>query len=135
MTEKRRLTAKGARKKGLNFEREIVAYTKQHLGLDIARGVAGAQAFDRSKGSSDIFGLPSLAVEAKRTEKFSLTEFMEQAVRNATGGDMPAVVHRFSRQPMGHASVVMRLEDFFVIYRGYLNSIGVKTDDHSKEVA
>lgn len=137
MTEqkKRRLTAKGSREKGLKFEREIVAYIKQQLGLDIARGVAGAQAFDRSKGSSDIFGLPSLAVEAKRTERFNLTEFMDQAVRNATGGDMAAVVHRFSRQSMDDASVVMRFSDFLVIYRAYLHSIGVRTDDQQEEVA
>ena len=133
MTEKRRLTAKGSREKGLKFEREIVAYIKQTLGLDIARGVAGAQAFDRSRGSSDIFGLPSLAVEAKRPETFKLNEFMEQAVRTATGGDLPTVVHRFSRQSMDDASVVMRFSDFLIIYRAYLKSIGVRTDDHEEE--
>jgi len=125
----KRLSAKGSRDKGLKFERELIAFVKQSLDLDVARGVAGAQAFDHSRGSSDIFGLPRLAVEAKRTERFLLNEFMAQAVRNATGGDMPLVIHRQSRQPTGEATVAIRLSDFFTIYDAFLRYHGLKPDD------
>lgn len=132
MTEpkKRRVSAKGAREKGLQFERDLIAYLGPALGLTLARGVAGAQAFDQAKGSSDLFGLPDLAVEAKRTEKFLLNEFMAQAVRNANN-DMPVIIHRQSRQKIEDATVAIRLKDFVRIYHGYLTSQGIEADDPS----
>lgn len=131
MTEapkRKRLSPKYIREKGLVFERELVTYLSDNLGIPLARGVAGAQAFDKSKGSSDIFGLPHLAVEAKRTERFTINEFMAQAVRNATV-DMPVLIHRSSRQKTEHSSVVLRLEDFARIYDAYLRFHGFKPDD------
>jgi hypothetical protein len=90
--------------------------------------VAGAQAFDKAKGSTDLFGLPHLAVEAKRTETFRLTEFMEQAVRNANS-DIPVIIHRMSKQKLPHSSVILRLEDFTKIYDAYLKYHGFRPDD------
>jgi hypothetical protein len=129
MTTKRRITPKGVREKGLRYEREIVAHLKDKIGIEVARGVAGAQAFDQSKGSSDIFGAPRLAIEAKRTERFTLNEFMEQAVRNATGDNLPVVIHRQSRQSIGHSTVAMRFDDFLEIYDAFLRFHGFKADD------
>ena len=124
-----KLTGKGARNKGLNYERELIAYFKETLDLDVARGAAGSQAFDIYKGSSDLYGLPRLAPEAKRTETFSLDSFMTQAIRNATGDNMPLVIHRKSRQATGHSTVAIRLDDFAVIYDAFLRYHGFKPDD------
>lgn len=125
----KRITPKGVREKGLKYEREIVAHLNQRLGIECARGVAGAQAFDQSKGSSDIFGAPRLAIEAKRTERFTLNEFMAQAVRNATADNLPVVFHRQSRQPIGLSTVAMQLDDFLEIYDAFLKYHGFKADD------
>ena len=131
---KKKISPRGAREKGFQFERDLIAFFKEALGLDLARGVAGAQAFNKAKGSVDIFGLPHLAVEAKRTEKFMLNEFMSQAVRNAGGQDIPVVMHRMSRQKMDDSSVVLRLSDFTRLYDAYLRYHGFKPDDQSADL-
>ena len=120
---KRRISPKGAREKGLQYERELIAYIQERLGLQLARGVAGAQAFDKAKGSTDIFGMPRLGVEAKRTETISVPEFRRQAARNA-GTDMPVVIHRSNRQATGDSSVILSLDDFLTIYGSFLRERG-----------
>lgn len=126
----RRLTAKGSRDKGLAYERELISFFQSEpLSLAVSRGVAGAQAFDARRGSSDLYGLPRLDVEAKRTETLALHSAMAQAIRNATAMNYPCVIHRRSRQPTEDSSVIMRLKDFAVIYDGYLRYQGFKADD------
>lgn len=132
--KKKRVSGKGARDKGLNFERELIAFLSSNLGIQLARGVAGAQAFDKAKGSTDIFGMPHLAVEAKRTETFNMRQFMEQTTRNA-GVDIPLIVHRYSRQSMEDSNVVLSLENFLRIYRAYLIHEGFLKDDRLEKVA
>jgi len=115
---------RSVRNKGLAFERELAKYLSSKLGLDVARGAAGAQAFDMTKGSGDLYGLPRLSVEAKRTERFTLRDFQRQNRRNATGNDLPAVIHRYNGQATGDATVVLTLDDFLVFYRAYLEQTG-----------
>jgi hypothetical protein len=122
---KPRLTGRGAREKGLKFERDLIAYFKDRLGIDIARGAAGAQAFDRARGSTDLFGLPHLGVEAKRTETISVHAFRDQAKRNASLHEMPCVIHRRSRQPINDSSVILSLEHFTDLYSAFLRERGI----------
>jgi hypothetical protein len=124
--KKRRVSAKGSRNKGLAYERELIAHMQERLGIQLARGVAGAQAFDMSKGSNDIFGLPRLGVEAKRTETISVPAFRRQAKRNSTSDEMPVVIHRCNRQETGDSSVILSLDDFLTIYDAFLRLQGFK---------
>lgn len=116
--------SKSSLTKGKGFERELCDYMAEALpGLFIHRSAATQNIVDRSTGFPDLTGLPSLAIEAKRTERFDLNGSLSQAVRNA-GPDMPVVVNRRNRQPTGHSTVVLRLDDFLTIYRGYLQQRG-----------
>ena len=65
----------------------------------------------------DLFGLPGVHIECKRAEALRLSEWMEQAQRDAErfGDGLPAVFYRRSREPW---RVVMDLEDWMRLYAG-----------------
>lgn len=64
----------------------------------------------------DLTGLSGIHIECKRTEALRLSEWMEQARRDAErfGDGLPAVFYRRSREPW---RVVMDLEDWIKIYQ------------------
>ena len=103
--------AKSARK-GANGERELAAILRGH-GYDIQRG--GSLSFGEVP---DLTGLPGIHIECKRAETLRLSEWMEQARRDAErfGDGAPAVFFRRSRSPW---CVVMELPDWLELYRGY----------------
>ena len=63
----------------------------------------------------DLSGLPGVHIECKRTETLRLTEWMQQAERDAQrfNDGAPAVFFRRSRSPW---CVVMKLEDWMALY-------------------
>ncbi len=66
----------------------------------------------------DISGLPGIHVECKRAEALRLSEWMAQARRDAErfGDGAPTIFFRRNREPW---AVVMLLEDWLKLYRGY----------------
>lgn len=72
------------------------------------------QQYAGANGDADIVGLPGVHIECKRVEQLNIHKAMEQAVRDARDGELPAVFHRKNRQPW---LVTVRLEDFMELYK------------------
>lgn len=99
-----------SQRKGRRAELELVEVLRRY-GLE---GVQPGEAV--SYGSTpDIIGLPEIHVECKRSEQLRLSEWMEQAERDAErfGDGVPIVFHRKSREPW---HITMRLDDFMKFY-------------------
>jgi len=98
-------------RKGAGGERELAALLREY-GYDIRRG--GSLSFG---AVPDLTGLSGIHIECKRCEVLRLSEWMQQARRDADRfGGLPAVFFRRSREPW---AVVMQLEDWMQLYRGY----------------
>lgn len=105
------MSGKKSARKGADGERELAAILRGH-GYDIQRG--GSLSFGEVP---DLSGLPGVHVECKRAETLRLSEWMEQARRDADRfGGLPAVFFRRSREPW---AVVMQLPDWLELYRSY----------------
>lgn len=129
-----RLSARGSKAKGDNYERELAKYLNDFLygGDDIifrAPLSGGGRTNNLGGGAADLSGTAEIWVEAKRTERFSPYAAMEQAEAGIEGrrsDDMPVVVSRRNRMKTEESLVVMRMEDWIVLYSAYLRSIGHK---------
>ena len=65
----------------------------------------------------DLSGLPGIHIECKRCEALRLSEWMQQARRDAGRfGGLPAVFHRRNREGW---RVTMELPDWLKLYRSY----------------
>lgn len=104
--------SRSQQRKGADGGRELAAILQDH-GYDIQRG--GNLSFG---AEPDLFGLPGIHIECKRVEALRLSEWMEQARRDADrfGDGFPAVFYRRSREPW---RVVMELQDWLELYRSY----------------
>jgi hypothetical protein len=119
--------------KGDGYERELAAYlnanvfgVREQVSRAIMSGSMGG-GIGRGIGGSDLTGAPLLYVEAKRTEKLRPQWSLVQAFTNAAHRktqDLPVVISRKSRETTGESVVVMRLEDFTVLYRYALQKLG-----------
>ena len=98
-----------SRQKGSRGERELAKIFREH-GYEARRG----QQYCGISGDADVVGLPGIHVECKRVEKLNLLDAMEQAVRDAKDGELPAVFHRRDRCEW---LVTRRLEDWFSLFR------------------
>lgn len=103
---------KASQRKGRKGEKEL-AELLQAYGYDMRVGTAlnfGTEA--------DVSGLPGIHIEAKRTEKFRLSDAMTQAVSDSERfhDGIPAVFHRSNRRPW---TVTLLLKDFMNIYEGW----------------
>ena len=102
-----------SRQKGARGERLLAsAFTEQ--GFPSRRG----QQFSGKNGDADVVGLPKIHVECKFVEKLNIREAMDQAKRDARYGELPAVFHKKKNCSW---LVTMELEDWFEIYREYIN--------------
>ena len=97
-----------SRAKGAAFERKLTNILKEH-GYDCRRG----QQYCGANGDADVVGLPDIHIEAKAVEKLNIYEAMNQAIRDARDGELPAVFHKKNRQPI---LVTMTLEDWLALY-------------------
>jgi len=118
---------KRSKAKGDQFERDLCAHLSSTLGLSVHRRCLTTQFIENpGVGAPDLIGTPSLAIEAKRTERLEPEKFLAQAIRNAAPGETPVVIHRRSRQSMDDATVLLRLGDFIRLYEAYLDRKGLR---------
>lgn len=97
-----------SREKGAAGERELAGILKGY-GYQCRRG----QQFCGANGDADVVGLKDIHIECKRVEKLNLDAAMEQAIRDARAGEIPAVFHRRNRKEW---KVTLRLDDFMKLY-------------------
>ena len=102
-----------SRAKGAAGERELAKVLREH-GYDTRRG----QQYSGANGDADVVGLPGIHIECKRVQALNLTKAMEQAERDASDGEAPAVFHRKNREPW---RVTMNLEDWLTMYKEWRN--------------
>ncbi len=99
------MTGRGARKKGHDFERELVWRFREAMpGAEVKRGIGQSR---QGNEVADV-EVPCFWVEAKRGRKPNPRAALEQA-KAATDGRVPVAVIRDDRKP---AFVVMDFEQF-----------------------
>lgn len=96
--------------------------SKGKRGEEELRDILRGYGFDVERGPSqnygtipDVYGLPGIHVEVKRTERLNLTAAIEQAESDAErfGDGAPCVFHRSNRKPW---KVTMLLKDWMKLY-------------------
>lgn len=110
---KRRLTPRGSKAKGSDYEREVAAYLNEKLGLRTRRALLSGGG--RNDGGADLDGMPFYHLELKRTETFAPYAAMkqaEEAISKAPHKRQPVVINRRNRMTTGESLVVMRLDDW-----------------------
>jgi len=118
---------KSQQRKGADGERELVEVLKGY-GFLTERG--GSETFGTVP---DITGLKGIHIECKRVEHLSITEAMDQALRDALRfrDGMPTVFHRRNRQPW---MVTMLLSDWIRLYkRGLKNDSLENTEEKGQD--
>lgn len=103
---------KSSQRKGRGGELELVQILHSYGFQDVRPGKPISYGEE-----PDVVGLPGVHVEVKRAEKLKITEWMQQAARDAAhfGDGVPVVFHRRNRQPW---LVTLHLDDFIRIYTG-----------------
>lgn len=94
------------RTKGAVGEREAAAEWNRHFGTTLNRRCM--QSRGGKNDGADLQGQAGLHIEVKRVEKLNINAAMDQAIGDATDGNVPIVVHRISRMPW---LVTVRLDD------------------------
>lgn len=125
----RKLTARGMKAKGDNFERELAAFMSKHLGLNIERApLSGGGVIGQLSGGADLLGTPSIHVEAKRVERLSFPEAMRQAEASLAKRRCPdnaVIINRRNRMMTGDSFTCMRLDVFLPFYLAWLREQGL----------
>lgn len=102
-----------SKKKGAKGERELANKLKEY-GYNCRRG----QQYNGLEGE-DVVGLDYIHIECKRVEKLNLDDAIEQAKRDRTERQLPAVFHRKNNKKW---KVTMELSDWIQIYNEYYSS-------------
>lgn len=129
-------TGRGAKEKGATFERDLAEHLNDALGLQAARmplSGGGSWSAEQGAGLADLTGTPGLHIEAKRTERLDIRGALRQAVASTSkrrSPDLPTVITRRNREPLGDSIVAMRLDDFVQLYDAWLRLNG-----HTKDAA
>ena len=97
-----------SRAKHLRGAREFSALCRQ----------AGFAEASSTHGSIKTGGLPGLSVEVRRAQRLHLEHAMDAAAE-AAGENIPVLAHRSDGQPW---RITLGLEDFFRLYRAYLQT-------------
>jgi hypothetical protein len=100
-----------SRTKGKRGELEAAHILKEY-GYDARRG----QQFAGINGDADIVGLPGIHLEIKRVEKLNIDSAMEQSIRDAREGEVPAVMHRKNRKSW---LVTMPFDYWMLLYKAW----------------
>lgn len=126
MNPARRMSSRGIKEKGRQWEHELAAYLNERIfdGREqVSRmPMSGAATFGTALGGADLMGLPGLHVEAKRTERLDIRGALRQAMASASKtkespAPAPVVITRRNREAADDAIVAMRLQDFARILR------------------
>jgi len=115
------VSGRGAKQKGDRYERDLAEYFNEECGLSSHR--TPLPGGGRKEALADLLGTPGIAIEAKRTEKIAINDYMQQAVKNC-GQDLPVVITRRSRQSTENSYVFMRLHEWMHLYRAFLDNQG-----------
>lgn len=100
-----------SRNKGARGEREL-ADKLRSFGYEARRG----QQFSGANGDPDVVGLPGIHIECKRVEKLNIDNAIEQSIRDARYGEMPAVFHRKNNKQW---LVTMPLIDWIDLFKAW----------------
>lgn len=119
------VSGRGAKAKGDKYERELAEYFNHECGLNSHRTPLSGGG--RKEALADLLGTPGIAIEAKRTEKVQLADFMAQAVKNC-GADLPVVITRKNQQAIEDSFVFMQLKEWMDLYRAFLSQQGYTHD-------
>ena len=103
-----------SKQKGKRGELECASKLKE-LGFP---NVRRSQQFAGMHGDADLLGLDKIHCEVKRNERLNVQDAIDQAVRDAKEGELPAVFHRKNDCPW---LVTMRLTDWVEIYKEFIN--------------
>lgn len=123
--KKPRVSSRGRKEKGAQFERELAAHLNHNLGINSARAKITTPFYPTGGvGMPDLVGTPLLSIEAKRTEALDYRKALAQARRNSSGGDLPVVISRKNKEQIDDSICFMRLSDFIKLYKKALLSHG-----------
>lgn len=120
------------KRKGDDYERELASYINEKVGISCFRAPLSGGGKVGMVGGTDILGAPELFIEAKRVERLNFHDALRQAEGNigkTASQDRAVVINRRSREPTGRSLVLLRLDDFLDLYRGYLARHGVVETD------
>jgi hypothetical protein len=81
------------RVKGASGEREVLALIGEKLGRKFERNITQSR-----YGGADCIDMGRIKLEVKRQEKLNISDWWEQAERQAKGG-VPVLAYRQSRKP------------------------------------
>ncbi len=111
------MAGRSSQTKGRRAEQEV-SRLLQAQGFEVRPGAP--LSFGRKP---DIIGLPGVHIEIKRHERLEISTWMKQAAEDAErfGDGLPAVIFRCNRTPW---RVVMELEDWLKLYKGYADNDG-----------
>lgn len=124
---KRRVSHRGAKKKGDQFERDLAAYFQERTGLPTVRSKITTPFMPTpTVGMPDLMNTPLLAVEAKRAERLDYRAALTQSARNAPATEHPIVINRRNQEAIDDSVVFIRLSDFMDIYTKALSHLGHK---------
>lgn len=125
-SKRRRVSARGSKRKGDQFERDLAEYFTSNIGIPVVRSKISTPFLPSpSVGMPDLINTPFLAVEAKRNEALDYRKAIAQAARNASSSNHPIVINRRSRENIEDSVCFMRLSDFMAIYRRALLAHGL----------
>lgn len=104
---------KNSRAKGAAGERELAALLREAGYKNAKRG----QQFSGLQGDADVVdALPYIHIECKRVERLNVDEAIDQSMRDARQGELPAVFHRKNRRPW---LVTMPFQAWMKLYKAY----------------
>ena len=113
-------------RKGNGYEVELAKYLSNKLGITVSRSPLSGGGFNDIQ-MADLYGTPHIWVEAKRTEKASVYNAMEQAERGIKARqcpDSPVVITRKNHINTEDSLVVMRMDDWVDLYSAFLKLTG-----------
>lgn len=106
--------------KGKRAELAIAHYFQDHGFPDAHRT---AQVMGKTGGCADVEGVPKIHVEVKHNEHLNIYDAIAQAVRDSganKNGNLPAVFHKKNGKEW---LVTMRIDDWFQLYRWWMESL------------
>lgn len=68
-------------------------------------------------GGDDVVGLDGIHIECKRSERLNVYKAIEQAIKDASADELPAVFWRKNKKEW---LVTMTLSDWIELYKGWL---------------
>ena len=105
-----------SRNKGKRGELEV-AHLLQSYGYEARR----SQQYAGINNDADVVGLPGIHIEVKRVEKLNIDNAIEQAIRDASYGEKPTVIHRKNNKEW---LVTMPFIDWIELFQAWEREVG-----------